>query len=1014
MEFNKVKLDRLDRLFLLSYHHKSDQKENFKNEDGFNPLTGKGNLAETAECNNNTITFETKNTVPKSQVTPMETLGNVTARRGSGTLTSYKSEKIASCTKGMIVKPIKMFIDLPTIDYYNDELAHNKIMKFNKKLKVHTLRDFILNEFQIPELSMPANNLEQENTTHDNLYGPAPVNGGASSDKKTFYDITIKSSGSLRYVGTIKYIIEECFTKLSSNRCRFQIQVTQTSLKWFNTYLNKDILALSSKFIDYKIINNNLTYSDGHSNVALTPFKEYYKELSRLFTSTAVPKTNTNDSWQAQSENDSWDECIIVVTNSTGIKALLTILSDRPLTNFLTQDSLNALSSDPSSNFNTSPKYLERSATPPLAAGNVSLMPRFLNKLAPVQAVNSAFASKKNVTTNFDSITSYKDKSVKVLSSENLTKLIKPRVSNFSTPPGGKTPLIGHAPKIDQKNEFKPTNAFEGEENEKHADYDNEENKINKEERQEEENDDEEVEVEEEEEEEVEEEEEEEEEDEEDEEDDDDESYSDNSSNSDNEDSGLTLNVPTYSQRMSIFNFNPRTSGRARSISLMGPAQQAPFLTKAQLDNESENSKQTNGDVSHIQLADELQESKASTQTNDLYDDRLTEEYLEDEMCSAKQNFQSSHYQNIYVHDGEAADDTNDIDEILFNVAQDGSSLSRKSSNGSFSTLNGSVRVSRARNLKNSNSKLNRFRTRSRSRSKHRSLSLSHPKTNNSSANSLIPPEFYSKIVAASPIPAGSSSALTSQNNSELSLKQNRSPHGDAETARTSDETVNSNTKINPVDINLLSPGNFGKYLTTGNRDLLVVREDTIKSHNSNINFNSVPQRKLSFDYEDVEANDHFALMFGSSNTKIDADHNHPDSGGQKVEANSTLVGQTPEQADNMPLDKNISLPRTFTGLINLKNLNLYSQTAENERKSASAAKNNSDVLDEEDLLMCGTDSGKNDDKNGDISESLKTTVSNSNDNEKPKIAYAKPALTLDLYGDGETDFNAWAFGANR
>ena len=991
MEFNKVKLDRLDRLFLLSYHHKNDQKNKLNVQDSPDPVTRKEGLEETAKCTNGNIKCATKNKVPKNQVTPMETLKNVGARRGSGTAITFGSERIGKCTQNMNVKPIKMFIDLPTIDYYNDELAHNKIMKFNKKLKVHTLRDFILSEFQIPELKLPSKNVNQEKTTRDDEYASLPAKDRKSFDDKIFYDITIKSSGSLRYVGTIKYIIEECFSKLSENRCRFHIQVTQTSLKWFNTYLNKDILGLSSKFIEYKVINNNLIYSDGHSDVALTPFKEYYKELSRLFTSKILPKTNTNESWQTQSENGTWDECIIVVTNNTGIKALLTILSDRPLTKFLTENSLNALSSDPNSEFGMSSKHLERSSTPPLAAGNVSWVPHFPNNFTPGQTTKSGTVTKRNVPTNFDNITSYKDKSVKVLSSENLAKLIKPRSSNLSTPLEKKVLLKNTRKKIHHTDELNLSDVLNAEQNDKDANYNNDNNDNNnahedeeEEEKDQKTNDEEDGD--------------------EDEDDEDDDSCSDNSSSSsDSDDSGLTLNVPTYSQRMSLFDFNPRTSGRARSISLMGPAQQAPFLTKTQLDSENQTIIQKSAGETHTQWVDEIRDFKAKAQTTEFYDDRLTEENLEDEMCSAKKNFQNSHYQNIYVHDGEATDDSNDIDEVLFNVAQDGNNLSRKSSTDSFATLPGSVRVSRAKNLKNSNNKLNRFRTRSRSRSKHRSLSLSQSKTNNSSANSLIPPEFYSKISAASPIPVRSSSELTTQENSELSLKQSRPPDGETESAGTSDETVNSSTKANPVDLNLLSRGDFGKYLTTGNKDLLIVRKE------------QSPQRKMSFDYEDAQANDHYALMFGSSNAKSGIKRDHPDNGGQELEISNKLDGNNHEKAINMPFDKNITLPRTFTGLIDLKNLNLYSQTAQLESEVCNGGPAaNTDVLDVEDLLMCGTESvkpGLNDDH---ACFSLETSSSNQNEKQEPKIVCAKPAFTLDLYGDGETDSNAWVFGANR
>lgn len=42
---------------------------------------------------------------------------------------------------------ILLYIDIPTIDYYNDEMTHNKLSRLNKRFKLHRLRNSIAQSF---------------------------------------------------------------------------------------------------------------------------------------------------------------------------------------------------------------------------------------------------------------------------------------------------------------------------------------------------------------------------------------------------------------------------------------------------------------------------------------------------------------------------------------------------------------------------------------------------------------------------------------------------------------------------------------------------------------------------------------------------------------------------------------------------------------------------------------------------------------------------------------------------
>ncbi|AGO13746.1 AaceriAGL124Cp [[Ashbya] aceris (nom. inval.)] len=226
---------------------------------------------------------------------------------GSLFLLSYM-DPLAFVDRGLDAFNIYLYIDIPTIDYYNDEMTQAKLLRLNRRFKIHKVKDQILSSF---------------------------TDGNADVWKRLIFDrerkegsfkLYVCSSGSLRYVESLKFLIESCWNEVRRNkdriRIRFYVQVTPTSQKWFTTFLDKEIL--DADILEFLLID---TYSSILSKSSI-PFKEYYAKLNEKFL--RPPEPSTIDS-------------IVIVTNSTGVKALLTILSDRPLTSYLSQESLDAL-----------------------------------------------------------------------------------------------------------------------------------------------------------------------------------------------------------------------------------------------------------------------------------------------------------------------------------------------------------------------------------------------------------------------------------------------------------------------------------------------------------------------------------------------------------------------------------------------------------------------------------------------------------------------------------------------
>ncbi|KAF4006546.1 hypothetical protein FOB22_000159 [Saccharomyces cerevisiae] len=185
---------------------------------------------------------------------------------------------------------ILLYIDIPTIDYYNDEMTHNKLSRLNKRFKLHRLRNSIAQSFSNTSTA------EDNDKFWEEL--KSLISSRSTPENKFDLNVLVSSSGSLRYVETIRFLVEKLFNS-------FKDLYVQKKLNLYNPELQ------------------------------VTPVQRVLHQVERKFTSS----NQSNGSMQDQTVLDS----IVIVTNSTGVKALLTLLSDHPLTSLISQESIKAL-----------------------------------------------------------------------------------------------------------------------------------------------------------------------------------------------------------------------------------------------------------------------------------------------------------------------------------------------------------------------------------------------------------------------------------------------------------------------------------------------------------------------------------------------------------------------------------------------------------------------------------------------------------------------------------------------
>ncbi|CAB4253932.1 similar to Saccharomyces cerevisiae YDR186C Putative protein of unknown function [Maudiozyma barnettii] len=325
---------------------------------------------------------------PKISVVSQNSLYLLRYSEIDGKNPSYNAERLQKCSNFNIL----FYIDIPTIDYYNDELNDTKLSKFNRRFRLNLFKKLIWDSFV-------DNNQEfwsQLATVKHDLISCT---------------LTINTSGSIRYVETIKFLIETLFKKihdLSNVKLHINLNVSSLTLKWFNTFLNNNILE--SKIINFIHLGYH-HYTSTHSlldkkSLVESPFKDYFTKLNKKFL-------------EHNSVNPQNIESIVIIVNSTGIKALLTILSDKPLTNFISQDSIDQIFDD------STMTLQENSPSPPPPPSPPQMIPT-----TPTSKTHKRSDSKESIKRESLSLmhfqnnilTSNKDKSVRVRSQSISTK----------------------------------------------------------------------------------------------------------------------------------------------------------------------------------------------------------------------------------------------------------------------------------------------------------------------------------------------------------------------------------------------------------------------------------------------------------------------------------------------------------------------------------------------------------------------------------------------------------------
>lgn len=278
---------------------------------------------------------------------------------------------------------IMLFIDIPTIDYYNDELHDIKLSKFNKRFKLNKLKYSIWKSF----------------TNNDSEFWDKLIQSHNLNNQKFNCKLSIYSSGSLRYVETIKFLIESIYEMIKSYtfdliNLTINLNVSNISLKWFKNFLPKPLL----KIIKFNEISTTTTKNKNNTNID-SPFKEYFNKLNEKF---SYPKSKCLSDTL---------ETIIIITNSTGIKALLTILADKPLTNFIDQSSIDELYNTSLNKSNMDPlsRQISNNSTTSSTISNNNK--DFLNSGGTLRRESSSLLNFQNSL-----LTSNKDKAVRIRS----------------------------------------------------------------------------------------------------------------------------------------------------------------------------------------------------------------------------------------------------------------------------------------------------------------------------------------------------------------------------------------------------------------------------------------------------------------------------------------------------------------------------------------------------------------------------------------------------------------------
>ena len=348
---------------------------------------------------------------PKITVKPQDSLYQLSYSEVHPSNNEYNEVQVSS--PDFKAFNIYFYVDIPTIDYYIDELNDTKLSRFNRKFKLNLLRDNIWRAFT-------NGNQEFWDTIRKD---------------KVCCSLNIRTSGSLRYVGTIKYLMESIFKEFGSGNLKISVTVSDLTYKWFRTFLDKELLEAGIvTFIRVKNVVFKSKHGEGNNcggngsppYSMENPFKEYFRRLHAKFTHDTIEHGPV-------SQLDS----IVIVTNSTGIKALLTILSDKPLTNFISEQSINELYNYTVSFSNLGQDYSHSGSCESI----VSSIERNGTSTSSISRKSSSLLNFQNIA-----LTSNKDRSVRIRS-QSLTnrRVTNTRILNRSFSNGNNNNLANHS-----------------------------------------------------------------------------------------------------------------------------------------------------------------------------------------------------------------------------------------------------------------------------------------------------------------------------------------------------------------------------------------------------------------------------------------------------------------------------------------------------------------------------------------------------------------------------------------
>lgn len=793
---------------------------------------------------------------------------------------------------------VHLYIDIPTIDYYTDELTETKLSKLNKKFKLSKLKSDIWKAFY--------NNNDQ---FWDNLL---------QSDHYIRVIVNIASSGSLRYVQTIKFLLETMYEQLKvmekNVRCEFHLDSTPTSLKWFKTFLDHELL--NSGVIHFNTVNTaayNNANDDNNANndIAVprgnTPFKDYYMKLNQKFVS-------PQDSHVMES--------IVIITNHTGVKALLTILSDRPLNSYISEESMKALHQMHS----TTTRNRSYSATVPTHAYDSEFISH-----TPLKRESSSILNFQN-----EVITSNKDKAVKIKLPSSLTTSPTLTQSRSFTPI--EFPTDEHTKhmvsvfvsaeednytSMEQDDDMNGANDCEGDNNDNEEVYNNEDDEY-----------------------------EEEEEDDEDEDDDDD------------DDEGLSFFAPNILSRSgSGFNLSSKAhnsinnnlklpgtrKGRFRSLSLMDPALNGPFKQSGQRSpNPGVVSGSNNLSVKEkpeFRCASPL----ASTVTtldeeNETNEDNDQEESLDHALHNK--------FTNIYIHDG-------DFDDVSMDDTTQQRMLYNK-----------------------------------------KKLMKIHGQDTNSNVintNTLIPPEFYSRLSSPSSSASSSNTSLTQldtlvtptftkwlNNNSTLTNYHDSQTHISGGTNLFEKKLI----KKSMEDMRRQPAMDFISGLINGDIDSTEKNTFALNFHNARS-----PQHLQALDDEDRMMSGYSALPDNDSVT------------GLASESGTTSCSE--DETTTTASISTIKLGGPSTGGVSEKGFTFNSNSNNNTANVNASFKASTDKITPSFSFQLYDDIES-------INDHVDSQINNNEPKPKEPKSYKK-AVSIDLYGDEDVDNNdAWFLGWNN